>query len=52
MKKTRTTLVKKLLFSALKTFHFTPCFAVFFSAENINAENISLNAVFCRIFQR
>jgi hypothetical protein len=27
---------KKLMFSALKTFYFTPCLAVFFSAENIN----------------
>ncbi len=26
---------KKLMFSVLKTFHFTPCFTIFFSAENI-----------------
>jgi hypothetical protein len=37
-----------LMFSALKTIHFMPCFAIFFSAENINAENVS---VFGRIFQ-
>ncbi len=24
------------MFSALKTFHFTLCFALFFNAENIN----------------
>ncbi len=41
-----------MMFSVLKTFHFMPCFAVFFSAENINAENVSLFAVFCCIFQR
>ncbi len=45
----KSALVKKLMFSALKMFHFTPCFAIFFSAENINAENVS---VFCSIFQR
>ncbi len=27
----------KLMFSVLKTFHFTQCFAIFFSAENINS---------------
>ncbi len=27
-------------------FHFTLCFAIFFSTENINAENISLYTVF------
>ncbi len=43
------TLVKKLMFSALKTFHFTLCFVIFFSAVNIKAENVS---VFCHIFQR
>jgi hypothetical protein len=48
----RDSLVKKLMFSALKMFHFMPCFAVFFSTENINAENVSLYAVFHRIFQR
>jgi hypothetical protein len=32
----------------LKTFQ---CFAVFFSAENIDAENVSLYAMFCCIFQ-
>ncbi len=36
-------------FSALKTFHFTPCFVIFFSTENINAENVS---AFLHIFQR
>jgi hypothetical protein len=41
--------MKKLMFSALKTFHFMLCVAVFFSAENINAKNVS---VFCSIFQR
>ncbi len=43
--------VLKLMFSALKAFHFTPCFAIFFSTENINTENVSLFAVFRRIFQ-
>jgi hypothetical protein len=35
-------LVKKMMFSVLKTLHFMPCFAIFFSTENINAENVSL----------
>jgi hypothetical protein len=46
-----TSLVKIFCFqlSALKRFHFTPCLAIFFSTENINAENFS---VFLHIFQR
>jgi hypothetical protein len=39
------------VFSA-KKLHFTPCFAIFFSAENITAENVSLYGVFRSIFQR